>query len=369
MLTAHLRVIGFPILSLAFAVGCLTQQAEAQDPTTQQVYGVAAKRPVVQASCKHCPWGALAEVLKKAMTPYGYDLAICHSCSSEESARIVSKRLMPPKVSDRQVELGVGLQPNAPIDFGVTNTENVRRAYEGRGRYQKDGPMTNLRAIALIESPAYLLIATERSAGITDLRQIAEKKMPVRLMAGASGGLGSIDMVFSHYGFSRKDIESWGGKVLPGGALLRHPDFDVIVGVGLLSNYPEGSMWYEMTQKKDLVFLPVPEYLRQRIVKENDAILVDLPVRYMRGVGDEPIPTVGFSGTTIYGRDDLPDAFVYDIAKALDEKRNLLRWTTQPFSYDPNTVSDGRGVPLHPGAAKYYRERGYPTMGVKQAEK
>jgi TRAP transporter TAXI family solute receptor len=357
------------LLAVLSAASALATQAAAQSNTGQQVYGIAAKRPVVQASCKYCPWGALAEVLKNAMTPYGYDLAVCHTCSSEESARIVSKRLMPPEISARQVELGVGPQPKAPIDFGITNTENVRRAYEGRGRYQNDGPMTNLRAIALIESPAYLLVAADRSSGITDLRQITEKKMPVRLMAGASGGLGSIDMVFTHYGFSRKDIESWGGKVLTGGALVRSPEFDVIVGVGLLSNYPEGSMWYEMTQKKDLVFLPVAEDLRQKIVKENDAILVDLPFRYMRGVGDNPIPTVGFSGTTIYGRDDLPDAFVYDIAKALDEKRDLLRWTTQPFSYDPNSVSDGRGVPLHPGAAKYYRERGYSIKGPKPAGK
>lgn len=362
---AHVRTCCLLILTSAALAGGLATQAAAQDASSALPYGIEAKRPVVQASCRHCPWGALADVLKKAMQPYGYDLAVCHTCSSEESARIVSKRLMPPQVSDRQVGLGVGLQPNAPVDFGITNTENVRRAYEGKGRYQKDGPMTNLRAIALIESPAYLLIAVDRSSGITDLRQIAEKKMPVRVLAGAAGGLGSVDTVFSHFGFSRKDVMSWGGQFFPGGALLRNPDFDVIVGVGLLSNYPEGGMWYEMTQKKDLVFLPVPDDLRHKIVKDNDAVLVDLPFRYMRGVGDNPIPTVGFSGVSIYGRDDLPEAFVYDIAKSLDQGRSLLRWTTQPFAYDPNTVGNGRGLPLHPGAAKYYRERGYPISEPK----
>jgi TRAP-type uncharacterized transport system substrate-binding protein len=219
--------------------------------------------------------------------------------------------------------------------------------------------MTNLRAIARIESPAYLMIAVTRASGITDLRQIAERKMPVRIMAGVAGGLGSIDGILGYFGFSRRDVVSWGGKILNGNALLRNPDFDVIVGVGVLANYPEGGMWYEMTQKKDLVFLPIPEDLRQKLVKENGAVLVDLPFRYMLGVGDAPIPTVGLSGTEVYGRDDLPDAFVYDVAKALDEKRDLIRWTNQPFSYDPNTVADGSGAPLHPGAAKYYRERGY----------
>jgi TRAP-type uncharacterized transport system substrate-binding protein len=272
---------------------------------------------------------------------------------------------MPPEVSDRQFAEGTGLQPQAPIDFGVTNAEYVQRAYAGKEGYQKDGPLTNLRAIARIESPAYLMIATVRSSEITDLRQIAERKMPVRIMAGVAGGLGSMDVIFRYFGFTRQDVVAWGGKILSGNALLRNPEFDVIMGVGVLANYPEGGMWYEMTQKKDLVFLPIPEGLRQKLVKENGATLVDLPFRYMQGVGDAPIPSVGFSGTEVYGRDDLPEAFVYDVAKALDERRDLIRWTNQPFSYDPMTVADGGGVPLHAGAVRYYRERGYPMNAVE----
>jgi TRAP transporter TAXI family solute receptor len=335
-----------------------SEHAAAQTAPSER-YGIAAKRPVLQAACRYCPWGALGDALKKAMAPYGYDVVLCESCSGEEGSRIVSRRRYPPEVSDRQFAEGTPLQPHAPIDFGVTNSENVRRAYEGKEGYAKDGPFSNLRAIARIESPAYLMIAVSRASGITDLRQIAERKMPVSIMTGVAGGLGNIDGILKFYGFSRQDVVAWGGRILNGNALLRNPNFDVMVGVGVLANYPEGGMWYEMTQKKDLVFLPIPDELRQRLVSENGAVLVDLPFRYMVGVGDAPIPTVGLSGTSVYGRDDMPDAFAYDVAKALDEKRDLIRWTNQPFSYDPMTVANGGGVPLHPGAEKYYRERGY----------
>jgi len=47
------------------------------------------------------------------------------------------------------------------------------------------------------------------------------------------------------------------------------------------------------------------------------------------------------------------------VASGLDQKRALIKWANQPFSYDPNTVWDGDGVPLHQAAAQYYRERGY----------
>jgi len=326
-------------------------------------YGIAAKRPVLQASCKHCPWGALADVLKQIMAP-AYDVAICYGCSGENGARYVSKRLMSAEVSDRLFAQGVSTRPDAPVDFGITQAEYVRRAYQGSDGYKKDGPFTNLRLIARIESPAYLMIAAVKGTGITDLRQIREKKMPVRIMLGPNAAL--LHAVLDHYGITEKEVVAWGGMFLAGNALVRNPRFDIMLGTGVLSNYPEGSMWYEMSQKKDLVFLRIPEDLRQKLAKEHHGELVTLPFRYLRGLDDEPYPTVGLSGLFVYGRDDLPDQFVRDIARGLDEKRSLIKWTIQPFSYDPNTVGDGDGVPLHPAAAGYYRDRGYLREGRAQ---
>jgi uncharacterized protein len=328
----------------------------AQTGGAAQEYGLAVNRPVVQAACRNCPWGQLAEILKRIMAP-AYDIAICYSCFGENGVRIVSKRLIAPEITDRMVAQGSTYRPDAKIDFGITGSGNVTAGYEGEGNYKKDGPFKNLRHIARIENPSYLMVAVVKGSGITDLRQISEKKMPVRMMVGNGGEL--VEGTLAYYGVTEKDVKAWGGKILAGNAMFKNTDFDVIIGVGTLSNYPEGNMWYEMSQRKDLVFLQIPEDLRQKLAAENKAELVDLPFRYLRGVGDDPHPTVGVSGHSVYGRDDLPDQFVTDIAKGLDEKHGLIRWASQPFSYDPATVWDGHGVPLHPAAERYYRERGY----------
>jgi hypothetical protein len=345
------------IAVLAVALLCVLPIANmAQSAGAGPEYGIAAKRPVVQASCRHCPWGQLAEILQKAMMP-AYDLAICWGCSGENSVRYVSKRLVGPEVSDRLVGQGVTYRPDGPIDFGITQTERVRWAYEGGEAYKKEGPIKNLRMIAHIENPAYLMVAVTKSSGITDLHQVREKKMPVRIMMGPSPDM--MWALLGHYGITEKDVKDWGGQVLAGNALAKNPNFDIIIGVGVLSNYPEGNMWYEMSQKKDLVFLQIPQDLLEKLAKDYVGELVDLPFRYLRGVDDEPHPTVGLSGLAVYGRDDLPDDFVRDIAKALDDRHDLLKWTNQPMSYDPRTVGDGHGVPMHPAAARYYSERGY----------
>jgi uncharacterized protein len=316
-----------------------------------QAWGIAVKRPVMQAACKSCPWGALAEVVKKMMAPYGYDVAICHTCSAANAIPTVAKRLPSVPVTERQVPLGVTPGPPAPMDFGVTQLGSVLNAYRGRTQNVPEG--RNLRLIARIEQPSYLMIAVTKESGLTDLRQIRERKMPVRILGGEAA-------IQQYYGITAAEVEALGGKMLPSISAVRDLNFDVIMGGGVMSNYPEGNMWYETTTVKDLIFLPVPEEVRQKIVKENPlATLVDLPWRYMRGVPDTPIASVGTSGTAVYARDDVPEAFAYDVAKAIYEHHDLLKWAIMPFSYDPNTVADGVGVPLHPGAARYYRERGY----------
>jgi TRAP-type uncharacterized transport system substrate-binding protein len=83
-----------------------------------------------------------------------------------------------------------------------------------------------------------------------------------------------------------------------------------------------------------------------------------VPLVLFRGV-DRPIPTVMRPNHFIYVRDDAPDSFAYDVAKALDEHRELFQVQLEPWYYDPQTVASSRVIPMHPGALKYYRERGY----------
>jgi hypothetical protein len=345
--------------TLLFPIAVHAQQLPANPvppPTVTRVgdqqWGIAVKRPVLQAACRYCPWGALADIVQKMMSFDGFDVGICYTCSMQNAVRTVAKRLPPVPLAERTTALGVKSPgPPAPMDFGITSLSGVLNAYRGQIADLPEG--RSLRLIARIEQPDYLMVAVTRESGLTDLKQVRERKMPVRILGGNAA-------IQEYYGLTAEDVAALGGAIFPGNALVKNEDFDVIMGSGVLSNYPEGNMWYEMTMKKDLIFLSIPEEVRQRLVREEPlGTLVDLPFRYMKGVGDAPIASVGRSGTAVYARDDVPDSFAYAVANAIDEHRDLLKWANMPFSFDSNTVADGAGVPLHPGAAKYYRERGY----------
>jgi hypothetical protein len=65
------------------------------------------------------------------------------------------------------------------------------------------------------------------------------------------------------------------------------------------------------------------------------------------------------SGHALFARDDMPEVAAYDVAKAIDAHREALKCFIRPYSYDSRTVWKNLGVPLHPGAERYYREAGY----------
>ena len=83
-----------------------------------------------------------------------------------------------------------------------------------------------------------------------------------------------------------------------------------------------------------------------------------IPNGLLRGI-TQPIQTVVRSGIAVYCRADAPDDFVYAVARALDERQDLLQWTHLNFSYNNRTVWKALDIPLHPAAARYYRERAY----------
>jgi TRAP-type uncharacterized transport system substrate-binding protein len=144
----------------------------------------------------------------------------------------------------------------------------------------------------------------------------------------------------------------------PSGRPNNVPDADVyLYSNAIMANNPESNLMYQITQAQRLVFLQLPEDVLNKLAVWPQERVV-MPQAYFVGV-EKDIQTVGRNGQVVYVRDDAPEQFAYDLAKAMNEKKALLKWKVLPFSYDPATATNVRDVPLHSGAARYYREVGY----------
>jgi TRAP-type uncharacterized transport system substrate-binding protein len=340
----HLRHVSLALTLLA-APGVLPAaavQAASPGPT-----GWAVRRPVMAAACPQaCPWGELGDFVAEAMAPLGYEVILCRNCNRDRGPRLVATASVPPELDALDARVGTTTRVAAPVDFGVTAAgilaSAARRVYP------------DLRLIANIEDPTYLLVAVKAESGITDLSQIRARRLAVTILAG-----GGSTPVLEHYGITAEALATWGGSLGRAMGAGRDVDFDVIIDdLGSPAMNPESRQWPTLSQAYDLRFLDLPEELLDELASEPDYQRVTVKWGLLRGV-DREIPTVGRSGEVVFGRADTPEQAAYDVARAIDEHRGALRWYVRPYSYDPDSVWRSQGVPLHPGAERYYREKGY----------
>ena len=328
-----------------------------QRPFEAQSNSIAAKRPIFGGSCPACPWGAIGEIVRDAMKPDGWDVQVCYSCGGPARAvRLVADASDAPQ--PERVTETTAPPPQGRLEFGAVGTEILRYAYLGLHDFanDKEGPHKQLRLLANIQSPTYYMIAVDAKSDITDLKQIAERGLAVKLVARGGVNEAINVAVLDYYGLSDARIKALHGTAT--GSYTRGAEVDVIIGWAALINAPEYAVWYDAPQQHDFRYLDLPPDLRAKLTKAFFLQEHDAPLALLRGV-TRRIPTVAREGTAIYARADLPDDFAYGVARALDERQALFRWSHIPFSYDPATVWKLGDVPLHPGAARYYKKRGY----------
>jgi TRAP-type uncharacterized transport system substrate-binding protein len=292
------------------------------------------------------PFCTLAEIAAKALAPLGYNARVESGGAGTNLLRHIG---------------------DGRFDFGSGHTMRVRWAYDGTFEYAKDGPRKNLRIIACIEHPSWLAVAVDAESNITDLSQIKEGRLPVRVHA--SGAYGPVwDVLWQHYGLSGEEIRAFGGE-FPGAGngderssvperWGRTGNFDVATFTIYCANSIEARHWLELSVNHNLRFLDLPEPVISPLSKMVCGSPGYIPHQLVRGV-DRDVRSVYRGPQVICGRDDMPDEFAYQLAKALDDNRHLFRQTALPFSYDPKTVAQDVGVPLHDGARRYYGEAGY----------
>src|SRR5262245_23123570 len=276
---AYLLVL---LASPVFSGGC------AQDlrPAGQQAVSptIAAKKPVFAGACKICPWGILAQVTADALKFYGYDTQICWVCWSNRGPRYMAdktKPVMPPEAAG--IAEYVEPPPDAVPDFSATSEPNLINAWNGTGDYAKDHKQRrNYRVIAVIRTSTYMLAAASKKSGITDLRQIKDRRQLTWIQRG-----NDTDLIFDYYGINPEDVKAKGGGILQsivGGTREHRASADVFIGTGLMANTPEQGWWNEASQLNDLVFLDFEEPLLARLAQQPGYERATVPLGLLRGV-------------------------------------------------------------------------------------
>ncbi|WP_257350405.1 TAXI family TRAP transporter solute-binding subunit [Pseudalkalibacillus decolorationis] len=243
------------------------------------------------------------------------------------------------------------------IKYGIHYTSDYADALKGSGSFDKE-----LDQVAGLGSlyPVYQTIATlAENEEINKVEDIVDK----HIFLGPKGGGGPVAFwnMMEEYGIDEKTIEDAGGKISygnynDGASMLKDGIVDIFVGGGA----PQVTALQEIEVTQPVKVIPIDEDKLKSIREKGIGISSDqLPAGTYKGL-DEDIPT--YTLVAMFSvRKDLEKEYVYNLTKVfwenqkpfedqLPQRAKYFTLETALDGIDPET--------LHPGAVKYYKEKG-----------
>ena len=238
------------------------------------------------------------------------------------------------------------------LESGFVQSDVAYWAYTGTGIFEDQGKVENLRAIANLYPESIHIVARE-GAEIESVRDLAGKR--VSLDEPGSGTLVDARIILEAFGLSEDDLEAQYIKPSPAVSMTGDAQLDAFF---IVAGYPTASV-VELASGvgADLVPIDGPEV--DALLERYQFFARDLiPAGTYEGIDATPTVSVGAQWVVDA---EVDEELVYGITKALwhENARNLLdNGHAKGQAITLETALDGIGIPLHPGAERYYREVG-----------
>ena len=240
------------------------------------------------------------------------------------------------------------------LDFGVAQSDWQYHAYNGTSKFEDQGAYENLRAVFSVHPEPFTVVARADS-GISSFADLEGKR--VNIGNPGSGQRGTMEVVMGALGWDKSTfaLASELKSAEQSQALCDNKIDAMIFTVG----HPSGSI-KEATTSCDSVLVPVTGAEIDKLVGDNDYYRhATIPGGMYRG-SDDDTETFGV-GATFVSSTDVPDEVVYVIVKAVFENFDQFKKLHPAFANlkPEEMIKDGLSAPLHDGAAKYYKEKGW----------
>ena len=240
------------------------------------------------------------------------------------------------------------------LDFGVAQSDWQYHATKGTKVFEKDGAFKEIRSVFSLHPEPFTVLARKES-NISKLDDLKGKR--VNIGNPGSGTRASMEELMSAQGWKTSDFALASElKADEHGAALCDNKIDAFYyGVG----HPSANIQDPITTcGAKLVALTGPS-VDKLVAGAPYYAKVDIPGGLYVG-NSNPTPTYGVLATLVTSS-KVPDATVYELVKAVFENFDEFKKLHPAFaSLDPKRmIKDGNSAPLHPGAIKYYKEKGW----------
>jgi len=309
--------------------------------------------------------GAQAEELKFGAMPLG---SIWYVFAASFSKHIT--QALPPgsKVDIIARGGGVGnpiIVNEKKADVAFANVCTSAWAMDGEAEIYKGKKYTDIRALLGGLNEIFLVgMLTEdyiKRTGNDTLEKALTSKNPPRVIMKPAGSTvpPSVRLLFEGIGLSFDKYKAAGGQIIQVDvgqipSMFRDGRADLYFE----SASPGHPATVEASTTVAVRFLDLPEKSLAHMAK-NGLKVVSMPVHFKGQRG--PVKAVDF-GTNLVVHKDMPDSVAYAITKAVIDNRDAIvaeNKAMQNFVAHEAWKPENNGIPLHPGAVRFYKEKGW----------
>ncbi len=271
-------------------------------------------------------------------------------------ARIVSAKLpdteMTAEVTGGSVD-NMKLIANDEADLGMSTVDSAYEGFQGEGVYKDSGKIPACAIVTLYQS--FIHIVALDGSGINTVADMRGKRVSVG-SAGSSTEVAA-DRILEAAGVDpRSGVTRDNLSVAESVAAMKDRKIDAFFWIGGLPTAAVTDL--VSTPNLKAKFIPGDRYVQPLRDKYGPVYAAfALPRATYAGLEGD-VPGVGV-GNILFVRNSMNANLVYDLLKTIFDNLNDVRQVhPEAAALTPETAATGSSIPYHPGAIRFYRERG-----------
>lgn len=238
-------------------------------------------------------------------------------------------------------------------DLGLSTVDSAYDAIKGQGAYQDTGPIPACTLAVLYNS--FVHVVALEGSGINTVEDMKGKRISVG--SAGSSTEGAADRVLEAAGLDpRADVTRENLSVSDSVAAMKDGKIDGFFWIGGLPTSAVTDL--VNTPNITVKFIPAATYVEAMREKYGPVYTeFALPAGTYAGI-DQDVPGIGI-GNILFANANMNEQLAYDIVKTLfDNLDDVQQSHPEAEKLSLETATTGSSIPFHPGAIRFYQERG-----------
>ena len=239
------------------------------------------------------------------------------------------------------------------LEFGVAQSDWQYHAFHGTSKFEDKGKFEDLRAVFSVHPEPVTIIARD-DAGISNITDLKGKRVNIGNVG--SGTRGTWEVIEEALGWQRSDLKL--ASELKSAETGQAVCDDKIDAYFWLVGHPSALTQESLATCATHLVNATGSAIDKLVADNSYYRTATIPAGMYNNAED--VMTFGV-GATFVTSATVPDKVVYTVVKAVFDNFDQFRKLHPAFANlnEQEMIKDSLSAPVHPGAAMYYKERGW----------